>query len=144
MPDSEAVSTLRTTLGGYLQEIARAHQTDADGDFVLVHDQGVMWLRPLDWVEGRTIVRVWSITNVGLRADSELARFILTENAKLIFGGFSLDPERPAVAFGHTLLGDVLQRKELEVAIGAVASTTGHYAEQIKARFGGRLFTEGP
>jgi hypothetical protein len=102
----------------------------------------VTFVRPLDWKDGMTIVCVWSLTNVGLPGGPELARFLLIENANLIFGGFAFEPGRQAVAFGHTLLGSYLQRKELGVAIGAVARTADEYDDLIKARFGGRLFTE--
>jgi hypothetical protein len=72
----------------------------------------------------------------------ELARFLATESGKFIFGGFALDEERRNVIFGHTLLGDFLSRKELAEAVEAVSTTADFYDDQIKARFGGRLFSE--
>jgi hypothetical protein len=88
---------------------------------------------------------VWSITNVGVRVDPELTRFLLTENRRLAFGGFGLDEARRSVVFAHSLIGDAdsLARSELEAAVGAVATTADEYDDEIKARFGGSLFAEG-
>jgi hypothetical protein len=102
----------------------------------------VTWVRPLDWTEGRTLARVWSITNVGVPVDGELTRFLLTANASIVFGGFRLEPAPPSVILVHYLLGDYLNRNELLAAVASVATTADHYGPEIKARFGGRLFNE--
>ena len=144
MADSPAVADLRTKLERHLRELAAEVMTDPDGDFVIPQGSTLTFVRPLDWRDGKTVVRVWAVTNTGLgHAGPELAKYLVTENAKLVFGGFALDREKGLVGFGQTLLGDYLQRKELETAIGAVASTADEYDDKIKARFGGRLFTEG-
>lgn len=144
MPDSEALATVRKTLQDYLTEIFGNYQVDQDGDFMVVHPLGssVAYIRALDWGDGQTIVRVWAITNVGMRVDGDLARFLASENNSVVFGAFALNEDKPAVHFGHTLLGDFLQRKELEVAVAAVVTTADHYDDQIKERFGGKLFKE--
>jgi hypothetical protein len=142
MTESEAVATLRTTLEKHLNEAFGGYQVDQDGDFVVRHGSSVTYVRPMEWAADQTIVRIQSIINVGMRVDAELTKFLATENGKLVFGAFALNEEKPAIAFGHTLLGDFLQRKELEMAIAAVATTAEEYDDQIKERFGGKLFTE--
>lgn len=142
MSESEAVATLRKTLEKDLQEIFGSYRVDKDGDFMIDHDGTMTWIRPVPWAEDQTIVRIWSITNVGVRVDPELTKFLVTENGKVVFGGFSLDESKPAVLFAHTLLGDFLQKKELEVAIAAVVVTANQYDDMIKERFGGTKFTE--
>ena len=144
MEESEAVATLKQTLQDHLMEAFGTYQVDRDGDFVIQQPgvSAVTYVRPTDWVEGQTLVRVFSFTNVDMRVDQELTKFLVTTNANLIFGAFFLDEDAPRVGFRHTLLGDFLQRKELEVAVRAVVSTAEEYDDQIKERFGGRLFTE--
>jgi hypothetical protein len=144
MADSEAVATLRQTLQDHLTEIFGSYQVDKDGDFVVQHPgiSAITFVRPMDWMDEQTIVRVFSITNVGMKVDEELSKFLATENAKLVFGAFFLDEDKPAVGYGHTLLGDFLQRKELEVALTAVVATAEKYDDEIKERFGGQLFME--
>jgi hypothetical protein len=142
MTDSPAVASLRRKLESHLEELFGGCEADPDGDFMLAHGSTMTWLRPMDWEDGRTIVRVWAVTNVDVRVGPELARFLLNENANQVFGGFALDPAKRTVAFGHTLLGDFLQRKELALAIAGVVNAADEYDDRIKARFGGKLFTE--
>jgi hypothetical protein len=142
VPESGAVGVLRTKVERYLEELYGGYQVDADGDFALGAESARAWVRPVELPGGRTGVRVWSITNVGMRVDDELTRFLATENAKFVFGSLALDEGRPAILFGHTLLGEFLNRRELEVAVDAVVSIADEYDDRIKSRFGGQLFSE--
>lgn len=144
MPDSEAVAVLRTALKGYLDADFAGYEIDRDGDFVVAAGSARVFIRPLEQGD-RTLVRIWSITNVDLRVDGALTGFLATENARIAFGKFNLHEEQaPAVHLSHTLLGDFLNREELQVAVVVIAQTADEYDDRIKARFGGRLFTEAP
>jgi hypothetical protein len=142
MASTDPVALLRETLERYLEEAPLDFTVDADGDFAVPRGSAVTWIRPVEWTDGQTIVRIWSITNVGMRVDGELTRFLAVESGKLVYGGLSLDESRPSVHLGHTLLGDFLSRQELEDAVHAIASTADVYDELIEARFGGRRFTQ--
>lgn len=138
------VEELRRTLERYLDEIFGGHQADPEGDYVVAFGSAMTFLRPAEIYGGQTAVRVWSITNLDVPVTDELTRFVATENGKLVFGVLSLDESRGAVVLAHTLLGEFLNREELKVAVAAVASVADGYDDQIKTRFGGRLFTEPP
>jgi hypothetical protein len=142
MQDAAATAALREKLDGYLRSTVVGVSIDADGDFMVPYGSGITWVRPDDWTDGRTLVRVWAITNVELPVDGELTRFLLTANARILFGGFRLEPSPPAVMLVHYLLGDYLNRNELLTAVAAVATAADHYGPEIKARFGGKLFNE--
>lgn len=142
MDEPEQVAALRRKLERYLEELFGGSQTDPDGDFVIGSGSAPVWIRPIELSGGRTGVRIWSITNVDARVDDELTRFLATENGRLVFGGFQLSEDGSTVAVGHTLLGEFLNRKELEVAVAGVGLTADHYDDVIKERFGGRLFGE--
>jgi hypothetical protein len=142
MQDSAATAALREKLDGYLRATSIEVSVDDEGDFMVPYGRAVTWVRPCEWTEGRTLARVWSITNVGLPVDGELTRFLLTANASIVFGGFRLEPSPPAVVLVHYLLGDYLNRSELLTAVAAVATTADHFGPEIKGRFGGRLFNE--
>jgi hypothetical protein len=139
---TDPVGVLRQTLKRYLEESYGASEVDADQDFIVRRGSTLTYLRPLSWAGGKTVVRIWSITNIGVPVGGDLTRFLATESGKFTFGGFSLDEDRSTVLFGHTLLGDFLSRKELEEAVDAVSSSADAYDDVIKARFGGRLVTE--
>lgn len=136
------LAALTSKLERYLEEIFGGFQRDPDGDFVVRSGSAALWIRPFEIEGGRTAVRVWSITNVDVTVDDELTRFIAVENGRLLFGSLQLAEDRPSVLLGHTLLGEFLNRKELEVAVAAVGSTADHYDDLIKARFGGSTFGE--
>lgn len=140
MAGTGPLEVLRETIARYLKESFGTVETDAEGDFAVKRGSTVTFVRPLDWVNNQTLVRIWAITNREVQVNGELTRFLATESGRLVFGGFQLDEERRNVLFGHTLLGDFMSRKELEEAVEAVASTADFYDDQIKARFGGRLF----
>jgi hypothetical protein len=139
---SPALALLRGRLDGYLRQSLADVGVDEEGDFLVRYESAVTWIRPLEWTEGRTLARVWSITNVGMRVDGELTKFLLTANARILLGGFRLQPSVPATALVHYLLGDYLNRNELLAALNAVATTAHRYGPEIKARFGGTLFDE--
>lgn len=131
---------LRRRLEQYLQELGVAYSVDRAGDFAVSGGHATTFVSARDRGE-RTVARIWAITNVDVEPTDELTRYLLTENAKIAFGGFQTDGSSK-VALSHTLLGDYLQRAELEVALAFVASTADRYAEEIKRRFGGKLFGE--
>lgn len=142
MTGSQTLEELRGRVDTYLRESFPGVSVDDEGDFMFPFESVITWVRPTHWEGGRTLVRVWAITNIGMRVDGELTRFLLTSNAKLGLGGFRLDESTPAVLLVHTLLGDYLDRAELAAAVGSVTGAADQLAREIKARFGGTLFTE--
>lgn len=144
MADSQALSTLRETLGAFLRQSFGDVPVDRDGDFVVRRDGVVTWARAIAVPQDQTAVVVWSVSNVGMRVDAALTRFLATEGMKLSFGQFELNEETPSVRVAHALLGDYLSREEVQVVVEAVASASSHYGPVIKERFGGRLHSEGP
>ncbi len=136
------VATLRERVERYLGETPLGVAVDDTGDYMVRHGGSVIWVRPTTWTEDRTLVRVWSITNVDMAVNPELTHFLVSTNARLAFGGLHLDERRPSVVMAHSLLGDYLNREELLLALAAVAGAAERFAPEIKARFGGRLFDE--
>ena len=123
-----------------LRESGIAFGVDQDGDLAVPFGNTITFIRPVE-ESGTKLVRIWAITNVDIELSDELTRFLATENAKLAFGGFEVDGSRK-VALSHTLLGDYLQRAELEAGLAAVAVAADRYNDDIKSRFGGKLFGE--
>jgi hypothetical protein len=142
MADSEALTTLRSTIEKYLKESFGSYLKDQNDNYVLHAGSARIFIIPLDWIEGQTLIRILSPVNREAQISDELTKFLGAENMKVIFGKFSLDPERRIVFFEHTLLGDFLNRKELEVAVKAIAVTADKYDDQIQAQFGGKKFGE--
>jgi hypothetical protein len=142
MPDSEALATLKATIAKYLQESFGGFLKDQNDNFVLQAGSARVLVVPLEWVEGQTLVRVLALVNKDGGPVEALAKYLVAENLKLIFGKFSLEPLGRMVFFEHALLGDFLNRKELEIAVKAVASSADKYDDEIQAQFGGKKFGE--
>jgi len=142
MAESEALTTLRSTIDKYLKESFGTYLKDQNNNFILQAGSARIIIVPLDWIKGQTIVRVMSLVNMGAPVTAELTKFLAVENIKLLFGKFSLDLEKQAIYYDHTLLGDFLNRKELEVAVKSVAAIADKYDDEIKAQFGGKMFGE--
>lgn len=131
---------LRHQLESQLNDSGIPFSVDASGDLAVELVNTTTYMRPQN-VGGRTCVRIWAITNVDVNVSDELTRYLVTETATLPYGGFELHAAG-RVALSHTLLGEFLQRTELEVAVTAMAATADRYAAEIKSRFGGKLFGE--
>jgi len=140
---SQALDDLRNLCRKYLDECGLKYMIDQDDDFALPYAEGVtVYVSPREWTEGKTVVQVASITNRGMRVDDELGMFLAIENGTLLFGKLALYPDRPEVRVEHPLLGDWLNRAELETAVHVVAQVADDYDDKIKDRWGGKKFRE--
>ncbi|OPL09305.1 MAG: hypothetical protein AVO34_13745 [Firmicutes bacterium ML8_F2] len=142
MAASDAVKTLRSTIEKYLKESFGSYLKDDRNNYILQAGSARVFIIPVDWIKEQTIVRVVSVLNRGAPITGELTKFLAYENIKVVFGKFSLDPDRQAILFEHVLLGDFLNRKELEVAVKSVAFIADKYDDEIKAQFGGKKYGE--
>ncbi len=142
MPDSDAVTTLKTTISKYLQESFGGFLRDQNDNFVLQAGSARIVIVPVDWVDGQTLVKIVALVNKDGGPAEELAKYLIAENLKLIFGKFSVEPTERMVFYEHALLGDFLNRKELEIAVKAIAFTADKFDDEIQARFGGKKFGE--
>lgn len=142
MAESEALKLLRSTIENYLSESFSNYLRDQKNNYILQAGSARVIVMPEDWLNGQTLVRVFSVINVDAPITPELTKYLACENLKVLFGKFSLEPTRPAIFFEHVLLGDFLNRKELEVAVGAVGVIADKYDNEIKDKFGGKMIGE--
>jgi hypothetical protein len=141
--ENSALSLLRERVEEYLEEGFGHFHTDEDGDYNLLHESARVFLCPRTWTDTRTVLRIFSITNVDVPASADLLVWLAGENFHLTFGHFAHKEKDRSVWFIHNLLGDFLDKEELLTAVRMVASQANDYDDRIKEKFGGRLFTEG-
>ena len=141
--DSKSVDLLRYRVRGHVEDLDYRHAFDDQGDFVVEvpGSAAPAWVRPTPWTRGRTLVRMWSVTNEGMRVDGELTRFLLETNEDLPFGGFRLDRHGPQTLVAYSLLGETLAQPALENALRCLTVTADKRGPLIEERFGGRLFS---
>ncbi|MFN2588925.1 MAG: YbjN domain-containing protein [Actinomycetota bacterium] len=137
------VVALRELIEGKLAEIAGTYLVDQHGNYVLGLQSARSFIVPT-WLEnGMTVVRVFAITNIDVPVTADLTRWLLAKNLEFVFGAFALDVEHGAIWFNHNLLGGFVAPEELEATIAAVIETANRFDDEIKSRFGGRLYVEG-
>jgi hypothetical protein len=142
MAESEALKTLRATIGKYLKESFGTYLKDQNDNYIIQAGSARIFIIPVDWIKDQTLVRILTVINKNTQITAELTKFLAVENMNLLFGKFSIDLNRQTVCYDHTLLGDFLNRKELEVAIRAFAFIADKYDDEIQAKFGGKKYGE--
>ena len=115
---------------------------DGDGDYVLAVGDVHTLVAPRAVPGGPLVVRVFSITNTGVKVSPELGLFLARLNFGLTFGRFALDTEHNAIWFDETLLGDQFSDDDLLFAIRVVASTADDWDDRLKQMFGGVTYQE--
>lgn len=145
MEGKNPTEELRRTIAGFLAAGGFRFSVDAEQDFAVFIDalpDTVVWCMPRALEGGASVVLIAAFTNLGVRVDDELKRYLTAANNRQLFGKFVIHQERPDVLFVHALLGDFLNRAELECAVWAVGRSAEGKAAEIKRRWGGRTFTE--
>lgn len=120
----------------------RRPEQDEDGDYVLALGDVRVTVAPRAAPGGPVVVRVFSITNVGVAVSPELGLFLARLNFGLMFGRFALDAEHSAIWFDETLLGDQFSDEELRFTIQVVAGTADEWDDRLKQMFGGATYQE--
>jgi len=93
-------------------------------------------------LEDSTAVRASSPVLSDIDLGDELALELLRHSAERPFGCYSYQPGRREVWFEHVILGDDLDRVELESAIEVVADTADGQDDMLAERFGGRRYAD--
>ena len=139
----ERVRALRFKIEACLEELDTPFAVDGEGDVLIERPtrDALVWLRPVPWSRGRTLVQVWAVTNEGMTVDGELTRYLVDTNAGLGFGGFRLDLHGPQTIVGSSLLGETLSSGALGNVVECVSETAEEHGPEIVDRFGGRLFS---
>ena len=142
--EPEKVIAVRELIEGKLGEMVDGYAADEQGNYVLGVASARVFIVPT-WLEnGASVVRVFAITNLDVPVTAELTSYLLEKNLEFVFGGFALDVGHGAIWFNHNVLGDFMAPEEIEATIAAVAQTADRFDDEIKDRFGGRLYVETP
>jgi hypothetical protein len=139
----ERLRGLRQRLEPMLEAIAgHPCEQDADGDYVLgVGDVRVV-IAPRVAPRGLPVVRIFTVTNVGVSISPELTVLLARLNFSLMFGRFVLDVSHATIWFDETLIGANVGEPELRFVIDLVASTGDFWDDRLKQMAGGITYQE--
>ena len=89
------------------------------------------------WDGNDAIINTRSYVVVGAELKPDLMRYLLEENAKMIFGAFGISPDNE-ILFEHSIVGSTCDMKELESSVKAVMDIADEYDDRIVDRWGGK------
>jgi hypothetical protein len=145
-PEGEpaGVVKIRELVEDQLTKMFDRYLADEQGNYVLGLDTARVFVVPT-WLEDeQTVIRIFAITNLDVPVTADLSTYLLAQNLEFVLGAFALDVENGAVWFNHNLLGEFMAAEEFESSLAAVAQTAERFDDEIKERFGGRLYVEAP
>jgi hypothetical protein len=135
---ADPLDTLKNKLREYLTgTLTAVPLNDEKGTYGLQWGSTKLIIIPEKMQTGGTVVHVMASVTRDSRITPELTKFLLETNANLRFGAFCLTNDG-GVIFKQGLLGEKLDREELQMAIMASAVTADQYDDKIIQMAGGK------
>jgi len=139
----EQLRALRARIEPMLEAIAgRGCEQDSDGDYVLSAGDVRVVIAPRVMPKGLPVVRIFTVTNVGVAVSPDLTVLLARLNFGLMFGRFVLDVVHSTIWFDETLIGSNVGEDELRFVIELVATTGDFWDDRLKQMFGGITYQE--
>lgn len=135
---NEYVHATFVRIGLYLREaFGDAVSADDDSRVLRVRrGSAEVLVTVLPWGAREAIVRARACLLRAVHIDCELTEFLVRENSRLTFGGYSIDAD-DSVWLEYSMLGSTCDREECWAAIEAIAATADTVDDSIAARWGG-------
>lgn len=141
--ENNQVAVVKEKVQRYLIDLLQNIQIDRDGDFNFRNGSTHVYVRVQAMGDASTYVSVWAPTNGDVPVTPELYKYLVEKN-HYRFGHLATSEKdgKAVINFTHQLLGDFLDPDELKMTVYLVAETADQIDDEIKAKFGGRLFHE--
>jgi hypothetical protein len=104
--------------------------------FALHSGSAIAVVEVQDYGDEEALISIWSYVVTGAAIKQDLLDYLLRQNNKIKFGGFSLDPEDD-ILFHAELIGSTCDKKEIETSVTAVLQTADEYDDIIVKTWGG-------
>lgn len=132
---------VRTKVQRILAEMLGGVMVDSDGDFRIEYESTLGFVRVRDWGDGDTIVSVEALLVRDVPVTPALFEWMARDGADYLFGKpylwQSTEDASNTLLFQQHLLGNFLDRQELEVAVRCVFNTANDLDDVVRERFGG-------
>jgi hypothetical protein len=144
--DVSSVERVRNKVQRMLADILGSVTVDKDGDFIVKHESVVLFVEVKEgFGEDGTVIDVSCpmVTDVTLKP--EVYEWVAVEGHWYKIGACRVVPEEDGtgwIHFGYSIIGDDLDESELQAAIFGVMYTADGLDDELKKKFGGKLFTE--
>ena len=127
----------------YLSEIFgdKASASSEEPSFTLTEGSAVATVAVRPRLEWSSVVETYSWVVTEVDPSEDLYRFLLEQNADLLFGAFGLKDQNNVI-FKHSIVGETIDPGELESSVQAVLTLADQYDDEIRDRFGGHRATD--
>lgn len=132
------LAALRARTTALLERAVRHFERVGDR-FEIPYQSTRVVVHPLDWTDGRTLLRFLAPLVVEAPTSSALHRRLGDLNHGTIFGKFYL--HEGTVFVEHYLLGESVDEPSFRAALASVAHHADYLGEALAAEFGGHAWT---
>jgi len=119
-------------------------EVDRNGDFVIRYESAVTFVSVEEGFSDGSIVSLRCPLICDVKITDQLCRWVATEGQEFRLGGCFLnpneDPKTGWVYFKYSITADDLDESELQNAVAAVVITGNQLDNELRDRFGGKLF----
>jgi hypothetical protein len=130
-----------------IYEKIKPWMTEIFGEFATAHEDtptfGIMvgsaytQMGIFAWGKDDAAITTRSYVVTGAELTPDLMLYLLSENDKVRFGAFGVDPEKD-IFFEHTIVGSTCDKEEIRASVMAVVLTSDKYDDEIVAKWGGQ------
>ena len=136
--NSRELVTLREKTKRMLEHAVREYESVADR-FEVPYQSTRVIVHPIDWTNGRTLLRIIAPILVDVEPDPELFKKLSELNNTTIFGKFYVRDR--TIFIEHNLLGESVDTLEFRATLASVAHHADHLDDHLLAEFGGRKWS---
>jgi hypothetical protein len=143
------VDTVKGKVQRMLTEELGSIKIDRDGDFIITHESAIVFVSVFafnDKEDSDIVIRCTSPMIKDAPLTSELTKWVAIEGQRFSFGSCNLNPNEDGttawIYFRYAIVGNDLDSNELISAVYRTVFTANQLDDELKSKFGGKLFTE--
>ncbi len=134
----DSVDQLRSVIEEILADKLGYWQVDDDGDYYVDKGRVRVYVTPIDWGDGDTLLKIWTVAAFDVDGDKKLMAYLNDLNRRSIFGSFYY--QKGMVYMSQTLIGNALDPEELLWTIKGIAKMTKQVDKLMARGFGGHSY----
>jgi hypothetical protein len=131
----DSVEALRSVIEEILTEKFGYWQVDDDGDYFVDKGRVRVFVTPIDWGGGDTLLKIWTAAAYDVDGSKKLMAYLNDLNRRTIFGAFYY--QHGMVYLSQTLIGNTLDPDELLWTVKGLAKMTKQVDKLMARGFGG-------
>ena len=143
MTDLTRIDSLRSKVEKQFRENKLTYSVDKDGDYVINNESTAVFVRPFQWNEKYSAVRIFAPVTLQIsRISFELLHLIATLNGEVDFCRLYLNESEKVVYCCTELIGDSLSAEQLGMSVYQVAITANELDEKLSHVAGGKRLVD--